>query len=144
MHIGAMDSNKHMGKIYLADGVSRTTAIPVYLNYHLLGSYFELNVSDKTDPYKIDIMNTHNEAYTKISLEYKSVDDDSYQVVPSDIIASATTCNLDGGLQPQTQCAIYFDFSKLDSDAYQFRINGIKATTKLGAPDQFDLKVRVN
>ena len=144
MHIGGMDSSKHIGKIYIADGGGRTTGIPVYLNYHLLGSYFELNISDKTDPYKIDIMNTHNEPYTKISLEYKSVDDDSYQAVPSDMIAKATTCNLDSGLQPGTQCAIYFDFSTIDSDAYQFRINGIKAAAKLGAPDQFDVKVRVD
>ena len=144
MHIGGMDSSKHIGKIYIADGSSRTTAIPVYLNYHLLGSYFELNVSDKTSPYKIDIMNTHNEAYTKMTLEYKSVDDDSYKSVPMDMLAKATTCNLDGGLQPQTQCSIYFDFSKLDSDTYQFRINGIKKETKLGTPDQFDVRVRID
>ena len=144
MHIGGMDNSKHIGKIYLADGLSKTTAIPVYLNYHLLGSYFELNVSDKTSPYKIDIMNTHNEAYTKMTLEYKSVDDDSYKSVPMDMLAKDTTCNLDSGLQPQAQCSIYFDFSKIDSDSYQFRINGIKSTAKLGTPDQFDVKVRVN
>ena len=51
--------------------------------------------------------------------------------------------NLDRGLQPQTQCSIYFDFSKLDSDSYPFRI-GIKSTAKLGTHDQFDVKVRVN
>ena len=144
MHLGGMDNDKHLGKIYIADGASRTTAIPVYLNYHLLGSYFELNVSDKTSPYKIDIMNTHNEAYTKMTLEYKSVDDDSYKSVPMDMLAKDTTCNLDSGLQPRAQCSIYFDFSKLDSDSYQFRINGIKSETKLGTPDWFDIKVRVN
>ena len=61
-----------------------------------------------------------------------------------DMLAKDTTCNLDSGLQPQTQCSIYFDFSKIDSDSYQFRINGIKSTAKLGAPDWFDVKVRVN
>ena len=148
LYIGGMDNDKRMGKIYIADGASRTTAIPIYLNYHLLGSPDHLYVNKKEGVYKIHFKNTHNEDYTKIDLKYKSVDDndDDYDSIPKDVMVSSDCNRL---MEYNDECTFTFDFrnSNIVSDSYVFRASGIKATTQEGTvpePDLFDFTVSIN
>ncbi len=118
LSIGGVDDGKHhMGKLYLADANSKTTYIPVFVNYHLLSQPTRLDV-DPNDP-------THSNYIINVG-NYGA--QDYNQIVVSGLPTGASA-NLNGcanGLPSGTQCQIELDgLETSDPGTYSVMIYGL-------------------
>jgi hypothetical protein len=135
LKVGGMnDGKKHRGHLYLAEGISRTTSIPVYLNYHLISEPNAISISENEPSTQVlQMMNSSSIDYSKVELSG----------LPSGAKIVSNSCS--NGLGSGQQCQIGYDLSGVEVGDYQVKINGIVSGASGLVPeaDSSDLKLTV-
>lgn len=114
LRIGGMnDGQKHQGKLYVADGSGKLTAIPVYMNYHLL-----------TEPFQYTLNEGDNQ---EVTLKVANLGSDEYKTLElSDLPINTTivsnTCN--SSLNTGGYCEIKFNFKNVNAGDYKIKLTG--------------------
>ncbi len=117
---GLKDNEKHQGILYIGDNLSKTTAVPLYINYQLLTDMQSQTVlKGKNKFIHIRVINPANIDYSGIEVSG----------APSSL--KLLTTNLDGepscdkSLYHGSSCELTYDVSNVDPGTYKLLITGI-------------------
>ncbi len=130
MIAGQSDNKKHLAKLYLADGNSKTTAVPVYVNYNLVSEPQSALINNgDASPVKILVKNFSGSSYKQVKV--------SGLPTGAQLLANTDgtpTCN--GNLASQQVCELSYDFSQVNSGNYSLVIYGTDgSSSEVPSPD---------
>lgn len=116
MMVGGYDNKKHMEKLYLADGNSKTSAIPVYVNYNLVSdpvsSSITQGVGDQS--FVITLKNFSSSDYKTINVSG----------LPDGAILDTTRSTCGTGLKSNETCSLVYDASQVGTGSYDMIVYG--------------------
>ena len=130
---GIGGTNKHMGKIYIADAMGKPTAIPVYINYKLVSEPLSMTLDEgQRGEFKLKLKNFGSDRYSSIQLSN----------LPNGASITSNSCS--GGIANGETCELVYDLSSVVAGDYIVNVTGVKPGANSSAPDMGQLKIHVN
>ena len=123
--VGGNSNSKQTGKLLISDAYSKTTSIPVYLNYHMIVEPMggaTINPAAINTTFTIKIANAGKDNYQQLGIAN----------LPDGITEVSNSCN--NGLTSGQSCSITYDAGMVDQGNYNLQISGLKASANGSQP----------
>ena len=114
---GVDDGKKHLGVIYMADQLSKTTAVPVYFNYNLI-NYPMAYTANVGDTVAIQLKNASSDDYKQIAVLNTP---QGAQII--DNTDGSPRC--ENGLAHNSVCEVTLDLTNAGTGTYKVLFQGI-------------------